>query len=290
MDFRARLQGDGFLTVVEVLPPKGVEGEGFERRLVPLKGKVDALYLPSLQGGVMRAESWAAAKYLQERGYETIFEVCCAHKNRIALQAEVLGGALLGLKNLMVVPGDDPKLGDHPEARAVFDLDVMGLLEAIKGLRKGHDMAGADLEGVPDLCVGAKVDASAKGPLLELELRDMERKIRLGVEFFVTTTLYDLDQLERFMKRVEEFKVPVIAGLMILKSAGMARYINKHVEGVLIPEGVIQRLLKAPDKQEESVKIAAEMVRGMRELCKGVNIVPIGWEDKVPLVLQEAGI
>ncbi len=290
MEFRERLNTGGFLKLVEVLPPKGVGAEQFEKRLVPVKGKVDAVYIPSLQGGIMRVESWAAAKYLQDRGYETIFEVCCAHKNRVALQAEVLGGAFLGLRNVMVVAGDDPKLGDHPEAKAVFDVDVMGLLEGIRGLKKGYDMAGSDLEGAPDLCVGAKVDASAQGPLLELELRDMERKIRLGVEFFITTTVYDLEQLQRFMERAKEFKVPVIAGLMILKSAGMARYINKHVEGVLIPEGVIERLLKAPDKVEESARIAAEMIQGMREICQGVSLIPIGWEEKVPLVLEEAGL
>jgi len=289
MKWRQRLLKGDFLKVVETLPPKGVNGKEFEKRLIPLKGKADALYVPSLQGAVMRVSSWAAAKYLQDRGYETMFEVSCAHQNRLALQAEVLGGYLLGLENVMVVSGDDPKLGDHPEAKVVFDVDVVELLEGIKGLREGHDMAGGDLDGVPELCIGSKVDASAQGQGLEQQMREMEQKVRLGVEFFITTTVYDLGQLERFMERAREFEVPVIAGLMVLKSAGMARYINKYVEGVLIPEETITRLLKAPDKIATSVQIAAEMIRGIRELCHGVNIIPIGWEDKVPAILEEAG-
>ncbi|MBW2039734.1 MAG: methylenetetrahydrofolate reductase [Deltaproteobacteria bacterium] len=288
MGWRERLEDGGFLRMVEVLPPKGVEVKGFEERLIPLKGRVEAIYVPSLQGGVMRMSSWAACRYLLDRGYETIFEISCAHQNRIAMQAELLGAYHLGLENVMAALGDDPKLGDHPEAKAVFDIDILELLEAIERLQKGYDMSGGDLEGPPRFCVGAKLDASARGHALDQELREMEKKIRLGVEFFVTTSVYDLGQFEAFMQKVKTFGAPVIAGLMVLKSAGMARYINKHVQGVFIPEEIITRLMKAPDKIGASVEIAADMIKGIQGLCQGVNIISIGWEDKVPAILEEA--
>ncbi|RLB07844.1 MAG: 5,10-methylenetetrahydrofolate reductase [Deltaproteobacteria bacterium] len=288
MGWRERLEGGGFLKVVEVLPPKGIDEKGFGERLIPLRGRVDAIYIPSLQGGVMRMSSWAACKYLQEKGYDTIFEVSCAHQNRVALQAELLGAYLLGLENVMAVPGDDPKLGDHPEAKGVFDIDLIELLEGIRRLQKGYDMSGGDLEGSPRFCVGAKLDASARGHVLDLEMKEMEKKIRLGVEFFITTSVYDLGQFETFMQKAQTFGVPVIAGLMVLKSAGMARYINKHVEGVFIPDEIIMRLMKAPDKIAASIEIAAEMIRGIKDLCQGVNIISIGWEDKIPAILEEA--
>jgi methylenetetrahydrofolate reductase (NADPH) len=290
MGWRERLGSGEFLTVVEVLPPKGVDVKGFEEQLIPLKGRVAAISVPSLQGGIMRMSSWAACRYLLDKGYETIGEISCAHQNRVALQAELLGAYHLGIENMMAVAGDDPKLGDHPAAKAVFDIDILELLEAIKKLHTGYDMSGGDLEGAPRFCVGAKLDASAQGHVLDLEMKGMEKKIRLGVEFFITTSAYDLAQLEALMQKARTFGVPVIAGLMVLKSAGMARYINKHVSGVAIPEGIIAQLMKAPDKIEASVGIAAELIKGARALCQGVSIIAMGWEDKVPHLLDAAGL
>jgi 5,10-methylenetetrahydrofolate reductase len=290
MGWRERLGSGEFLTVAEVLPPKGVDVKGFEERLIPLKGRVKAISVPSLQGGIMRMSSWAACRYLLDKGYETICEVSCAHQNRVAVQAELLGAHLLGLVNVMAALGDDPKLGDHPEAKAVFDIDLLELLKAIKKLHTGYDMSGGDLEGAPRFCVGAKLDASAQGHVLDLEMKELEQKIRLGVEFFITTSVYDLAQFETFMQKARTFGVPVIAGLMLLKSAGMARYINKHIEGVMVPEGTIEQLMKAPDKIAASVDIAVDLIKGARALCQGVSIIAMGWEDTIPRLLDAAGL
>ena len=290
MGWREQLGSGEFLTVAEVLPPKGVAVKGFEERLIPLKGRVAAISVPSLQGGIMRMSSWAACQYLHKKGYETICEISCAHQNRLAIQAELLGAYHLGIENMMAVAGDDPKLGDHPAAKAVFDIDLLELLEAIKKLRTGYDMSGGDLEGSPHFCVGAKLDASAQGHVLDLEMKEMEKKIRLGVEFFITTSVYDLAQFEAFMQKARTFGVPVIAGLMVLKSAGMASYINKHVSGVAIPEGIIEQLMKAPDKIAASVDIASEIIKGLRGICQGVSIIAMGWEDQVPRLLDAAGL
>jgi len=290
MGWRERLGSGEFLTVVEALPPKGVDVKGFEERLIPLKGRVEAISIPSLQGGVMRMSSWAACRYLLDKGYETIGEISCAHQNRVALQAELLGAYQLGIENMMAITGDDPKLGDHPEAKAVFDIDLPELLGGIRNLQEGHDMSGGDLEGRPCFCVGTRLDAGARGLGLDAELRGLEERMGLGAEFFVTTWVYDLAQFEAFMQKARSFGAPVIAGLMVLKSAGMATYINKHVTGVVIPEGIVERLLKAPDKIVASIEIAAEIIKGLRGLCQGVSIIAMGWEDKVPRLLDIAGL
>ena len=288
MGWRDRLKAGGFLTVVEALPPKGVNVKGFEEQLIPLKGRAEAIYVPSLQGGVMRMSSWGAGRYLLDQGYETICEISSAHQNRVAVQAELLGAYHVGIENIMAVVGDDPKLGDHPEAKAVFDIDILELLGGIRNLQEGHDMSGGDLEGTPRFCVGTKVDASVRGKGLDTEMRAMEQMKGLGVEFFVTTSVYDLAQFKNFMQKAQTFGVPVIAGLMVLKSAGMARYINKHVEGVVVPEAIIERLMKAPDKIMASIEIAAELIKGIKGLCQGVSIISMGWEDKVPAILDAA--
>jgi 5,10-methylenetetrahydrofolate reductase len=289
MGWRDQLKAGGFLTIVEALPPKGVDVKRFEEHLIPLKGRVEAIYVPALQGGVMRMSSWVAGRYLLDKGYETICEISCAHQNRVAVQAELLGAYHLGIENIMAVMGDDPRLGDHPEAKAVFDIDILELLGAIRNLQEGHDMSGGDLEGSPRFCVGTKVDASARSQGLDTEMQAMEAKAGLGTEFFVTTSVYDLKQLEAFMQQARTLGVPVLAGLMVLKSAGMARYINKHVEGVVIPEEIIGRLMKAPDKIQACIEIAAAAIQGIRGICQGVSIISMGWEDKVPAILDAAG-
>ena len=288
MGWRDQLQSGRFLKIVEALPPKGVDVKGFEEQLVPLKGRVEAIYVPSLQGGVMRMSSWVAGRYLLDRGYETICEISCAHQNRVAVQAELLGAYHLGIENIMAVPGDDPQLGDHPEAKAVFDIDILELLGGIRNLQEGHDMSGGDLEGAPRFCVGTKVDASVRGKKIDDHMRAMEQMVGLGAEFFITTTVYDLVQFEAFMQKAQTFGVPIIAGLMVLKSAGMARYINKHVEGVVVPEAIIERLMKAPDKIMTSIEIAAEIIKGIKGMCQGVSIISMGWEDKAPAILDAA--
>ena len=289
MGWRDRLKRGGFLRVVEALPPKGVAVKGFEEHLIPLKGRVEAISVPSLQGGVMRMSSWGAGRYLLDKGYEPICEISCAHQNRVAMQGELLGAYHVGIENIMAVMGDDPRLGDHPEAKAVFDIDVLELLGAIRNLQEGHDMSGGDLEGSPRFCVGTKIDASVRGKGLDAEMRAMEEKMRLGAEFFVTTSVYDLKHFEAFMQKVKVFGTPVIAGLMVLKSAGMARYINKHVAGVMVPEAIIERLMKAPDKIMASIEIAAEIIQGIQGMCQGVNIIAMGWEEKVPAILDAVG-
>jgi len=208
----------------------------------------------------------------------------------LALQSELLNASALSVKNIFLLQGDPPSVGDHFEAQPVFDLDVMGLLGAAKRLQEGYDLVGNDLQGKPQFCLGTQINAGAKGHVLDLEVMDMEKKIRMGVDFFFTHSIYDVSLFEPFIKKVAHFKVPIIAGVTLLKSVGMARYVNKHVEGISIPEPIIDQLMKASDKQKATIEIAGGLIKQLKGLCQGVQIIPIGWEKQIPALLDYVGL
>ncbi len=290
MSFKEQLESGKFVVVAELQPPKGKDLSELIEYADLLKGRVDAINVPDLQNAIMRLGSLSVCTLLKAKGMEVIFNLSCSDRNRLALQSELLNASALSLKNIFLLQGDHPSIGDHFEAQAVFDLDVMGLLGAAKRLQEGYDLMGNDLRGKPQFCVGAQINAAAQGHVLDLEVMDMEKKIRLGVDFFFTNSIYDLRLFEPFTKKVAHFKVPIIAGVTLLKSVGMARYVNKHVEGVSIPDSIIDQLMKAPDKQKTSIEIAGGLIKELKGLCRGVQIIPIGWEKQIPALLDYAGL
>jgi 5,10-methylenetetrahydrofolate reductase len=251
---------------------------------------VDAVNVPDLQNAIMRLGSLSVCTLLKEKGMEVIFNLSCGDRNRLALQSELLNASVLSLKNICLLQGDHPSIGDHFEAQPVFDLDLMGLLGAAKRLQEGYDLMGNDLQGKPKFCLGTQINAGAKGHVLDLEMMDMEKKIRMGVDFFLTSSIYDVSLFELFIKKVAQFKVPIIAGVTLLKSVGMARYINKHVEGASIPDSIIDQLMKPSDKQKVSIEIAGGLIKQLKGLCQGVQIIPIGWEKQIPPLLDYVGL
>ena len=290
MSLKERLESGKFVVVAELQPPKGNNlSELFENTEL-LRGRVDAINVPELQNAIMRLGSLSVCTLLKGKGMESIFNLTCINRNRLALQSELLNASVLGLQNILLLQGDHPSIGDHFEAQAVFDLDVAGLLGAAKRLQEGYDLMGNDLQGKPQFCVGAQINAAAKGHALDLEIMDMEKKIRMGVDFFFTSSVYDVNLFEAFAKKVAHFKVPIIAGITLLKSVGMARYINKHVEGTSIPDSIIDKLMKASDKQKASIEIADELIRALKPLSQGIQIIPIGWEKLVPALLDHVGL
>ncbi len=290
MSFKERLESGKFVVVAEIQPPKGTDLSEVYQCGDLLKGRVDAANVPNLQNAIMRLGSLPVCALLKARGIEPIFNLCCSHRNRLALQSDLLSASALDLKNVLILQGEHPSTGDHFEARPVFDLDVMGLLGTAKRLQEGYDLMGNDLQGKPQFCVGTLANAGAKSHVLDLEAMDMEKKIRLGVDFFFTTPVYDVGLFEAFSKKVAHFKIPIIAGITLLKSVGMARYINKHVEGAFIPDPIIDQLMKASDKQRASIEIAGDLIRSLKSLCQGVQIIPIGWEKQVPALLDYVGL
>ncbi len=290
MSLREQLESGKFIVVSEIQPPKGLNTSELLENADFLRGRVDFILVPDLQNAVMRLGSLATCHFLKKKGMRPIFQIACRDRNRLALQSDLLNAAALGIENILVVKGEDPTVGDHPEAKAVFDLTSAELISVIEGLQKGHDMAGNDLDGFPRFFTGAEVNPGLEPGALELEIVDMEKQIRNGANFFVTPAVFDIDLLEKFIKKVEHLKVPIFAGVTILKSAGMARYMNRAMRGVFVPEETITKLLKAPDRLKTSTEIASGLIKEMKNLCRGIYIIPIGWESRVPVVLDAAGL
>jgi len=290
MTLKDQLESGKFAVVAELQPPKGIDLSEIYENAERLRGRVDAVNIPDLQNAIMRIGSLSVCTLLKSKGVEVIYNLSCSDRNRLALQSDLLSASALGLKNVLILQGDHPSIGDHFEAQPVFDLDALGLLGAIKRLQEGYDLMGNDLKGKPTFFVGTQVNAAVKGHVLDLEVMEMEKKIRLGSNFFFTNSIYDVSLLENFIKQVAHFKVPIIVAITLLKSVGMARYVNKHVEGAFIPDSIIDRLMKASDKQKASVEIAGDLIRGMKPLCQGIQIIPIGWENLIPALLDYAGL
>ena len=290
MAFKEQLDSGKFLVVVDLQPPKGSDLSEMYENAQFLKRGVDGVNVTDLQNGIMRLGSLSACTLLKGKGMETIFNLTCMNRNRLALQSELLNASALGLRNINLLQGDPPSVGDHFEAQPVSDLDVTGLLEAVKRLQEGYDLMGNDLKGAPQFFVGTQVNAAAQGHALDLEVAEMEKKIRLGVGFFFTNSIYDVSLFSPFVKRVAQFKVPIIVGVTPLKSVGMARYVNKHIEGANIPDSIINHLMKATDKQKASIEIAGDLIKELKPLCQGVQIIPIGWEKQIPALLDYVGL
>ena len=290
MTLKERLESGKFVAVVELQPPKGNDLSEIYDWVELLRGRVDTISIPDLQHGIMRLGSLSVCVQLQGRGLESIFNLSCSNRNRLALQSELLNVSALGLSNLLLLESDPPSVGDHFDAKPVNDLDGTGLLEAAQRLQEGFDLAGNELKGKPRFFVGAPVNAMAKGQDLERGIAEMEKKVRLGAQFFVTHSIYEIGPFEQMVKRAAPLHVPIIASVTLLKSVGMARYMNQHVHGAFIPDAIIDRLMKASDKQRASIEIAGDLITALKPLCQGIQIIPIGWERQIPALLDRVGL
>ncbi len=291
MSFRQALESGKFLVTAEVGPGKGTDVEHLLKDAQIIKDRVDAINVTDLQSSVMRLGSMAVCHMLTDMGIDPVFQVTCRDRNRLALQSDLLSGWALGIRNVLALTGDHPSMGDHPNAKPVFDLDSVTLLEMIGTLNSGKDMSGNELNGTPDFLPGAVVNPGADNEAaLDLQIMKMEKKIEAGAKFFQTQGVYDLDAFEKFMKRVEGLNTKVLVGIILLKSVGMARYMNKNVAGVFVPEPLIQELKKAEDKAQASMNMAIRLIKGAKDLCDGVHIMALGWESKIPPILDELGL
>ena len=291
MSFKEAIETGKFLVTAEVGPGKGTDVEHLLKDADIIKDRVDAINVTDLQSSVMRLGSMAVSHLLTEIGVDPIYQVTCRDRNRLALQSDLLSGWVLGIRNVLALTGDHPSLGDHPNAKPVFDLDSVTLLEMIGTLNSGKDMSGNELKGAPDFLCGAVVNPGADNEAaLDLQIMKMEKKIEAGAKFFQTQGVYDLDAFEKFMKRIEGLNTKVLVGIILLKSVGMARYMNKNVAGVFVPEPLIQELKKAEDKAQASMNMAIRLIKGAKDLCDGVHIMALGWESKIPPIMDELGL
>ena len=289
MTLQEKIRSRKFVVLGEFEPPKGADFSPLSKSADLTRGRLDAVVVPEMANAVLKASSLGGCAFLQREGIETVFQLCCRDRNRLALQADVLSAAALGVRNLMAVPGEDIRFGDHPQARTVNDLDLMGLLETVQKLQNGKDLSGIELRGPARFCVGSTLDTGAPGGLLNIELENLKRKVDLGVEYVLTNPIFDLRRFEQFVKRIDAKSLAVIPTVLLLKSAGMARYIDRNIKGISIPPEMIRDIQKAPDKMKECVRIAAEITARIKEMgLAGVLISTVGWEDKLPLILDEA--
>lgn len=285
------LEAGKYVITSEIGPPKGVAIEKCLHEAELIKARVTAINVTDNQSSVMRFGSLATCRLLVEKGMEPVFQITCRDRNRLALQSDLLSAYGLGIENVLCLTGDHVKLGDDPRSKAVFDLDCVQLLQAAQGLNSGKDMAGHDLEGSPKLFLGAVVNPGAYS--LDAELMKTEKKIKAGAKFFQTQAVYEPDKFAQFMKRVSSFGVPVLVGIVVLKSVGMAKYMNANVAGVFVPDNLIEELKKDKEKTKSGqtgIEIAGRLINQMKDLCQGVHLMPLGWDDKVPAILDAAGI
>ncbi len=283
-------QSGQFLVTAEVMPPKGGDPSHMLAMARLLKGHVHAVNVTDGSRAVMRMSSLAASVLLQQEGIEAVYQVACRDRNRIALQADLLGAQALGLRNVLALTGDPVKAGDHPDARPVFDLESVRLLRLIHHLNSGEDSHGKPLtDGGLNLFVGAAVDPqSASWSGLQ---RRFEAKVKAGAAFFQSQLITDFDRLHKFMDEIAAGSGrPVLAGIFLLKSAKNAQFINRNVPGAKIPDAIIQRLAEAKDPLQEGIKIAAEQVQAARQICQGVHLMAVRREDLIPQILDLGGL
>jgi len=291
--FKEALESGKFVVTAEVGPPKGTNIEKLLHHIDLLKDRVDALNVTDNQSAVMRICSLAVCKLIKDRGGEPILQVTCRDKNRLAIQSELLGAHVLGIHNVLCLTGDHIVVGDHIDAMPVFDIDSVHLIQAVRTLEQGKDMAGNELDGPVSFCVGAT--ATPEADPLEPQLLKFKKKVRAGINFVQTQAVYDLDKFRRFMEFARKFdRVKVLAGIVLLASVGMARYMNANVPGIFVPEEMIQELASAPKGKaiEKGIEIAARLIRTIRDegICDGVHIMAIGREERVLDILDAAGL
>ena len=282
-----------FPITAEVGPPKGFHIDNLIDEVnTHLKGRISAVNVTDNQSSVMRLGSLATCKVLQDQGFTSIFQLTCRDRNRIALQSDVLSAALLGIENLLLLTGDHTTLGDNPQAKPVFDLDSVSLLHMVRKLEEGEDLAGNPLEGEPpSFAKGAVVSPCSDS--VDVQLAKMEQKVKAGAEYFQTQAVYEPEKFIKFMEKAKEFGVPVMLGIVIPKNAGMVKFMNENIAGISVPDSMIEELRKDKEKTKSGrtgVEISARIIKECKDYCQGVHIMAMGWESKIPDILDLAGL
>ena len=282
------LAKNDFTLTAELNPPKGTDLRDLFDAGEALRHLVTAFNLTDSAASRMAMAPIAVAHLLGDRGIESTLQIAGRDRNRLAIQADMLAAHVLGVANIVCMTGDPPSAGDHPEAKPVFDLGAEDILQAASSLASGRDLSGNGLRDGPDFYRGAVVNVAV--PDVGREIARMEQKIESGAQFFQTNAVYEPSGFEAFMKRVEDFNVPVLAGIIMLKSARQARYMTERIPGVVVPDRLTEALERAENVAEASVGLTGGIVRDVAPMCQGVHIMAIGWERRIPAVLEAAGM
>lgn len=287
---REILKIGSFAVTAEFAPPKGTNMDHMRVCVRLVKGRIHAANVTDFQSAVMRISSLTACKVVMDEGVEPVIQITGRDRNRIAIQGELLSAGVLGIKNLLAVTGDHPRMGDHPNAKPVYDLDSVGILQATTTFMNGKDLEGNDLNGRIEFFPGGAVSPARE--TMMPQIMKMRKKIAAGAKFFQTQAVFDLDLFREFRKLTSGLGAPVLAGVVLLKSGNMARFMNRNIPGVSIPDDVIARLDRFTGKEQmnEGIRLAGELIRGIRSdnLADGVHIMAVGAEERIGQILDEA--
>ncbi len=295
-NLRKTIESGNFVVTSELGPPKSAQGEKIRQYAELLKNHVDAFNLTDNQTAIVRTASISCGKILIDMGLDPIIQITCRDRNRIAIQSDVLGAVALGIKNILCLQGDHQSFGNEPGSKGVFDLDSTQLIRALKNMRDEGVFIGGDKLEAPlgDIYIGAAANPFA-GPF-EYRIQRLAKKIAAGADFIQTQAVFDLDRFERWMEGVRELglhkKIPILAGVIPLKSLGAARYMKNNVSGIIVPDALVERLQSAEDKKEEGLRICVETIERVRKIegVAGVHIMAIAWEEVVPEIVARAGL
>lgn len=290
MSFQKRLSAREFVVLAEMHTPKGVNITRLVNDARRVKGRIDGVVIPDMDNGIMRMSALAGGVLMQQQGVEAVMHVYCRDRNRMALQGDVLAAHVMGIQNLLVTHSEDMSQSDHREAKPVYDIDEVELIEGIDGLIKGKDMGGFELDGTPSFSVGCTIAPFGDDASLSDELELARKKIDAGAGYVLTPPVFDLDKFKEFMGRAGELGVPVIPTVFLIKSLAIAQYIANSEPGANISDDLIRRIRKSSDRELEGIKIAGETLAGIKEMAQGVMLQTLGWEHKLPDILDAAGM
>ena len=288
MTFKEKILQKKFVITGEIGPPKGTDLADVYKSVDILKGVVDAVNITDLQSSVMRLSSLSISRILLEKDVEPLCQFTTRDRNRLALQSDLLSAYVLGIRNVVVMTGDHPMLGDHPETKPVYDLDSTTLLDVITRLNKGEDLAGNKLNAPSDLFCGGVVNPGADP--IEPEIIKMHKKIEAGAKFFQTQAIFNIDKFSDFIDKTKDVNVPIIAGIVLLKSAKMAEYMNRNVPGVDVPQSLIDKMENSKDKKKTAIEIAVNIINEIKGKVQGVHLMSIGLDELIPEIVDRIGV
>lgn len=288
MDFQKKLASDKFVVLAEMNIPKGVDVSDLTINTRLLKSRIDAVILPDMDNGIMHMSSIGSGVVMLRQGFEPIIHLCGRDRNRMALQGDLLSAHILGIRNLLIVQGEDMTNGDHQEAKPVDDLDGPGLISMVDTLNNGRDLSGFELIGKPEFFAGVSIPPIVDDAHLDREIEKAKEKIDLGAQFIMTQPVFDLDYYSRILNKLNTLNIPVLSSILLLKNVGMARYISINDPNLRLSENIITRIRKAKDREGESICIAGEMISRLKKESDGIKISALGWENRLPAILDSA--
>ncbi len=288
MKLKEALKRKNFVVTSEVQAPMGQEPEELVENLKMVRGRVDGVSLSESEFEGVVGDTIKTCEVLKENRFESIYQTTTRDKNRLQLQKDLIDAHDAGIDNLLVFTEDYRITGDSLQEMMFFHVDAGKLNSVLEHIREGRTVEGQELQTKADFLLGSGVESSWGKNVPDLEMKEMEEMTKIGTGYFLTTPIFDLDSFEKFLSRTNTFGVPVIAEVMILRTAGMARFLNRHLKSGMVPEWMIQKLLKAPDKEKASMELFADTVKGLKDLCQGVHIITIGGEEKLRHYLDAA--